>query len=192
MQIPEKSVRSWVSYLLIAAICIACASPEREESAGVYMLPQASGAELGMRWKAFRQARPRAIRDSYAVWESVGNSASNAYYFAPNRRALQPGSTQGALSAVVMEQALPAADSLLYRARIEEISSSWQAATGVAFRAVGTESTGVIRRTWHLRDVALELEYHTRPSPSGRGWRLRAVVRYPDVQLAVAEGSPPE
>lgn len=149
---------------------------------GEYMLPQASGAELGMRWSDLRRARPRAIRDSYAVWEYLGDTASNAYYFAPAGGPLQPGSTRGALVAVVMEQSI--ADSARYRARIEEISSYWQRTTGVISRTDETRVPETVVRSWQLRDLVLELLYHQESPMPGRGWRLQAVVRSSHAEIA--------
>lgn len=172
-----------ICQILLVLVSAACSAPKHDKAAGEQVLSQASGVELGMNWNELTAVRPRVIRDSHMVWEAVGDTAANIYFFGMEDDALQPGTTRGTLRAIVMEQSLPPKDSVRYRAHLEQISSHWEITAGTHFRA---DSTGVGRfavRAWCLRSFTLQLLYQPGAAPSGPHRILRAVVRYPDAEI---------
>jgi hypothetical protein len=167
------------------AVLGACSGSEPPRAGAALMLPQAEGVELGMNWKELRAVRPRAIRDSYAVWESVDPATSNAYLFGRGEGMLRGQSTEGPLRAVVMDQVSGGIDSVSYSASIAEIVERWSRHAGTPVtQEHETDSQTVRISTWSHDGVKLILV--SRDSrPGARSRLLRAIVADPHAELPV-------
>jgi hypothetical protein len=164
------------------------------------VLPQATGAELGLSIATVSSHRPNLIRDSNQTWEAAGGGKVNSYWFAHpghEAQATQIGSDDEIVVAIVMEQTIKDSIKHEYGLRENAIRKQWTKELGPPIDSVtawlslptSQDSTSIRTLLWTGPGVkaALELEIprtRARSRPVGESL-IRAVVQSRKVPFSV-------
>lgn len=185
-----------LAVLLSCQLAVACSADSHRHTGSDYMLDQASGLQLGMKWGEVHRERPATLRDSYRIGEARGPLTHNTYYFGKGDE-IDPGSTAGTLKAVVMEKGYSIGDSAAYQQLIRTTAQRWSQAarqepevfqrTLVGPSGFAPLKVKILR--WVKGNMVLVIVHGAQPDATdSRSLLFRAIVKCSGVSLPETSG----